>query len=216
MKNREKKTEKPMTLVIMGLVAVPMLSFGLVNLSPESPLYTSISRIAWVHGQWFATFLWAVMVMAVILLLTYRMTATGPLGKRTKTIFLVWQAVNIALVFLGCVMFPAKGGLEDIRFVNYLHDYLTAVAWILYGVGLVVYSALLCRKDRFLGFLGLGLMAFVFLSSVFFLLNVVDPSSYVGASAVSEVYIINSLIIYLVVMYVAQLYTNKIRELMEG
>ena len=35
-----------------------------------------------------------------------------------------------------------------------------------------------------------------------------------GASAVSEVYVINSLTVYLLVMYIAQLYTNKIRDLL--
>ena len=63
---------------------------------------------------------------------------------------------------------------------------------------------MLRKHDPFLGFLGLGLMSFVILSSLFFISNVIDPSSYVGASAVSEVYIINSLFIYLVVMYVAE------------
>ena len=47
-------------------------------------------------------------------------------------------------------------------------------------------------------------MAFVVWSSLFFLKQVIDPTSYVGASAVSEVYIINSLLIYLVVMYVLE------------
>ena len=55
-------------------------------------------------------------------------------------------------------------------------------------------------------------MGFVVLSSVFYLLRVIDPSSYVGASALSEVYIINGLLIYLVVMYVAQDYTNRLQE----
>lgn len=213
MKKGENRAERPMALVIAGLVVVPLLSFALLNLSPESPLYTSVSRIAWIHGRWFATFVWAVIVMVVIFLLTGRMTRTGPLGKRTKWAFFIAQTVNIFLVFMGCVLFPAKGGPEDIRFVNYLHDYLTVAAWILYGVGLGVYSVLVYREDRFLGLLGLGLIAFVFLSSVFFLVNAVDPTSYVGASAVSEVYVINSLVIYLVVMYVAQLYSNRIREL---
>ena len=199
-------------LVIMGLVVVPLLSFILVSISPESPLYTSISRIAWVHGRWFATFLWAVVVMSVILWLTYRMVVTGPLTGRTRHLFLGFQFLHICLVFVGCLLFPAKDGPETVRFVNYLHDYLTAAAWVLYGLGLIVYSLQVRKKDSFLGFLGPGLISFTFLSSIFFLMNVVDPTSYVGASAVSEVYIINSLLIYLVVMYVAQLYTNEIRK----
>jgi hypothetical protein len=47
-------------------------------------------------------------------------------------------------------------------------------------------------------------MVFVVFSSLFFLRQVIDPTTYVGASAVSEVYIINSLLIYLVVMYVLE------------
>jgi len=71
-------------------------------------------------------------------------------------------------------------------------------------VGLIVYSILLRKQDRFLGFLGLGLMSYIVLSSLFFLSCVIDPQSYVGASAVSEVCIINNLLIYLVVIYFAQ------------
>ena len=191
-------------IIVLGLIIVPLFSFILITVSEESPLYTSISRIAWVHGKWFSTFIWAVIVMGAVTWITYRMIYSGPLSDRTKRIILFCQGVNIALVFIGCIIFPAKDGTELVRLVNYLHDYLTIAAWALYGIGLVSYSFLLGRHDSFLGFLGIGLMSFVILSSAFFIFNVIDPSSYVGASAVSEVYIINSLFIYLVVMYVAQ------------
>ena len=114
------------------------------------------------------------------------------------------QTVNIILVFVGCIVFPAKGGTDIVKFVNYVHDYLTIIAWALYGVGLLVYSILIKRHDSFLGFIGIGLMGFIIFSSAFFISRVVDPSSYVGASAVSEVYIINSLFIYLVVIYLLE------------
>lgn len=215
MMNRIKNTVRsPRFVLIMGLVIVPLLSFILITTGPESPLYTSISRLAWCHDHWFDTFLWAVVVMSVILLLTFRMTVTGPLAPRAQRRFLIFQTLDIALVFVGCLMFPAKDGVETVRFVHYLHDYLTVAAWVLYAFGLLVYSLLVRRKDKFLGFLGLGLIAFTFLSSIFFVLNVIDPASYVGASAVSEVYIINILTIYLLVMYIAQLYTKKIKDLL--
>jgi hypothetical protein len=191
-------------IIILGLIVVPILSFILITVSEESPLYTSISRIAWVHGKWFTTFVWALVVMGAVTWITYRMVFVGPLTERTKRIFLFCQSVNIVLVFIGCIIFPAKDGTDFVRLVNYLHDYLTIAAWAMYGIGLLAYSFMLRRYDSFLGFLGLGLMSFVILSSLFFISNVIDPSSYVGASAVSEVYIINSLFIYLVVMYVAE------------
>lgn len=191
-------------VIVLGLVIVPLISFIFIGVSEESPLYTSISRIAWVHGRWLSTFLWALIVMSAVLWLTYRMVTVGSLSDRAKRKYMLCQSVNILLVFIGCILFPAKGGLELVSLVNYIHDYLTIGAWAMYGIGLLVYSMLVRRNDPFLGFLGLCLMSFIILSSVFFIRQVVDPTSYVGASAVSEVYIINALFIYLVVMYFAE------------
>lgn len=199
-------------IIILGLIIIPFISFLFITISSESPLYTSISRIAWIHGYWFTTLLWALIIMFSIAWITYRMTVTGPLADRSKKIFIICQLINIILVFIGCIIFPAKQDAENVLFINYLHDYLTIIGWGLYGIGLIVYSALIRKKDRFLGFLGLGIMSFIVFSSVFFISRVVDPNSYVGASAVSEVYIINSLFIFLIFMYVAQQYAERLKK----
>lgn len=191
-------------IVLVGLVLVPVISFVFILTSPESPLYTSISRIAWVHDRWLATFFWATIVMGTIVWLTYKLIKIGPMEERHKRIFFTVQLVSICLVFVGCLLFPAKPSPDTIRFVHYMHDYLTAIAWAMYGIGLISYSIIIGRKNRFLGFMGCSIMAFVVWSSMFFLKQVIDPTTYVGASAVSEVYIINSLLIYLVVMYVLE------------
>ena len=57
-------------VIILGLIIVPLFSFVLITVSEESPLYTSISRIAWVHGKWFATFMWALTVMVAVMWIT--------------------------------------------------------------------------------------------------------------------------------------------------
>lgn len=198
-------------LILLGFGFLPFLSFLLISISEESPLYTSISRIAWIHGFWGATFIWAVAIMGGITWLTRCMVYTSPLRERTKHCFFAMQLVHIALVFIGCLFFPSKPGEAFEHFGHLIHDYLTVVAWFLYVIGLVAYSLLLRKKDRLLGTLGIGLMAYILLSSIFYLVNVIDPGSYVGASAVSEVHIINNLLIYLVVMYLAQDYTNRLK-----
>lgn len=204
-------------VIILGLVILPILSFILITLSDESPLYTSISRLAWINGRWFVTFLWALTVMVSTIFLTYRMVKEGPLREGAKRIFFIFQTVNVVLAFIGCIIFPAKDGTELMRLVNYLHDYLTIGAWALYGIGLLAYSVLIYKKDDFLGFLGVGLMSFIILSSLFFVIRVIDPSTYVGASAVSEVYVINNIFIYLTVMYVAErLKKRSITDRAEG
>jgi hypothetical protein len=211
-REKNKMIKKTEFIVLLGLVFVPAISFLFIMISPESPLYTSISRIAWVHGRWLSTFLWATVVMGTILLLTYKLIKIGPLSERGKRIFFLAQAVSICLVFVGCLLFPAKPNPETVKFVHYMHDYLTAIAWAMYGIGLIVYSIIIGRKNKFLGFMGCSIMVFVVFSSLFFLRQVIDPTTYVGASAVSEVYIINSLLIYLVVMYVLEEKENSAKK----
>ena len=190
--------------VILGLVILPLVSFSFLLSSPESPLYTSISRLAWVHGRWLSTFLWAVIVGGAVVWLSYRVIFIGPLRDRAKRIIFSFQLCSICLVFVGCLIFPAKADEFRVGLLNYVHDYLTASAWCAYGVGWIVYSILIGRKNKALGFMGCSFMAFALISSMFFLRQVIDPESYVGASAVSEVYIINSLLIYLAVMLVLE------------
>ena len=209
MKKLGKMIRSDRFVVVLGLVIVPLISFIFIGISEESPLYTSISRIAWVHGRWTSTLVWALIVMSSVWWLTHLTVERGPLAERTKRIFMICQSVNILLVFVGCIIFPAKAGIESIRFVNYIHDYLTMGAWAMYGIGLLFYSVAVRRKDAFLGFFGTCIMGFIMLSSAFFLSQVIDPTSYVGASAVSEVYIINALFIYLTVMYVAEGRSNR-------
>ena len=91
-------------VIVLGLVVVPLISFIFIGISEESPLYTSISRIAWVHGEWFSTLVWALVVMGSVLWLTYRMVETSPLTERTKRVYMLAQSVNIALVFIGCIL----------------------------------------------------------------------------------------------------------------
>jgi len=204
MRQLQKMLHKTEFIILIGLVFVPSISFLFIMTSPESPLYTSISRIAWVHDRWLATFLWATIVMGTIVWLTYRLIKIGPMEEGSKRLFFIIQLISICLVFVGCLLFPAKPSPDVVQFVHYMHDYLTAIAWAMYGVGLISYSIIIGRKNKFLGFMGCSIMVFVVFSSLFFLRQVIDPTTYVGASAVSEVYIINSLLIYLVVMYVLE------------
>lgn len=191
-------------VIFIGLIIVPMTSFTLIAIGDESPLYTSISRLAWVNGYWIATFIWAAVVMGSVAWLTYKMVFTGPFGDRGKRVFFYLQLLNIILVFIGCIIFPAKPGEDALKFAHYVHDYLTIAAWAMYGIGLLVYSIIMRKHDKFLSFLGVCLMSFVIFSSMFFITQVIDPDTYVGASAVSEVYIINSLFMYLITMYISQ------------
>jgi hypothetical protein len=191
-------------IILLGLVIIPTASFLLILGSPESPLYTSISRIAWVHRRWFSIFFWAVAVMSAMIFITHKMIMRGPLSERSKKAFFTYLFLNICLVFAGCLIFPAKPDADNANFANYIHDYLTAGAWLFYVLGLIFYSIAIGGKNKFLGFFGSSLMIFTVFSGLFFLRRVIDPQSYVGASAISEVYIINVLLIYLVVMYVLE------------
>ena len=79
MKKLRKILESTEFILVVGLVVIPLLSFAFIQISPESPLYTSISRIIWVHGYWIAACVWALIVMGVIAFLTCRLIHTSVL-----------------------------------------------------------------------------------------------------------------------------------------
>ena len=169
MKNRvEKLLNSDGFVIFIGLVIVPIASFMLITLGDESPLYTSISRLAWVNGYWLSTFVWALIVMSSVGWITYRTVFTGPLSESRKVTFTACQLVNIILVFLGCIVFPAKSGENALRLAHYVHDYLTIAAWAMYGIGLLVYSLMLRKHDRFLSLLGISLMCFIIFCKKYF------------------------------------------------
>lgn len=188
-------------IILLGFIIIPFASFIFITVSEEDPLYTSISRLAWISGHWTATFVWATTVMLAIGWLTYKTIGSAPFDRRIKNAFLIFQLSSIALVFIGCVCFPSKPSREISDFIYRVHDNLTICAWASYGIGLIIYSALLRKKNKMLGFFGIALMCFIVFSSVFFVKTVIDPTSYVGASSISEIYIINEISIYLTVIY---------------
>ena len=179
------------------LVVVPLLSLLFISVSGESPLYTSISRIAWVAGHRWFMLVWSLVVLFPMVCLARKVIRTSALRPRWKKALTFAAIANILVSFVGGVFVPAKSGALDISFFGVLHDLMTAIGWLSFGVVLTAYSICLFSADRKQAILALSFMIFVWMTGVFFIFYVIDPGTYCGSSTITQVYIINMLDLFL-------------------
>lgn len=189
---------------IWVLIVVPLLSLLFITVSGESPLYTSISRIAWVSGHRLFMLGWSLVVLFPMVCLTGKVIRTSRIPPRRQRRLQITAIANILISFVGGVFVPAKSSALDITFFGALHDLMTAVGWLSFGLVLTAYSICLFPVDRVQAVLALSFMVFIWLTGLFFIFYVIDPGTYCGSSAITQVYIINMLDLFLLTNTVYQ------------
>lgn len=194
------------------LVVVPILSILFITASGESPLYTSISRLGWVLDRRVFMIVWSLTVLAPMLFMTNKVITGSPLADRAKRSLHLIAVINIIVSFVAGVIVPAKSGAGEVSFFGVMHDLLTSVGWLSYGVVLTAFAFCLFRKDRLEATVATCFMAFVWVTGTFFIKYVVDETSYCGASAVTQVYIINMFNIFLLIIDIYQSLLKKISD----
>ncbi|HRX14534.1 MAG TPA: hypothetical protein P5087_05935 [Eubacteriales bacterium] len=194
---------------IWVLVVVPALSLILISISGESPLYTSLSRIAWVSGYRLFMLFWSLIIIFPMVCLTIKVFRESPISEKNKKGLTIVAIVNIIVSFVSGLIIPAKNGVDPTTFWGKMHDILTALGWLSYGIALTAFSITLTVKDRTRGIVDMAFMAFIWLTGIFFIFKVIDENTYCGASAITQVYIINMLNIFLLLNVIYQNAENK-------
>ena len=126
--------------VIWILVVVPFLSLFFITVSGESPLYTSISRIAWVGHHRIFMFVWSMVVLFPMVCMTNKVIKHSNLNDKRKKNLYVVAIFNIIISFVAGVLVPAKTGADDLSFLGIMHDLLTAIGWLSFGIVLTIFS----------------------------------------------------------------------------
>ena len=206
----QRKFESIYFSAVWVLIIVPILSLAFILVADESPLYTSISRIGWVHNHRLFMLLWSITVLAPMVSLTSKVVSQSPLTEGRKRALYAVAVCNILVSFVAGVLVPAKSGAGEVSFFGVVHDLLTSVGWLSFGVVLTVFALSLFRFDRLEATVATSFMAFIWITGIFFIFYVVDESSYCGASAVTQVYIINMLDLFLLTVDLYQ--TAKISD----
>lgn len=197
--------------VIWILVVVPFLSLFFITVSGESPLYASISRIAWVGNHRGFMFIWSLVVLFPMVCMTNKVIKGSNLDDKTKKRLYVTAILNIVVSFVAGVLVPAKSGADDVSFWGIMHDLLTAMGWLAYGIVLIVFSICLFKVDKVQATISTCFMFFLWWTGLFFIFYVVDENTYCGTSAVTQMYIINMLNLFLLINYI---YQNKNEEIL--
>lgn len=185
--------------VIWILVIVPFLSLLFITVSGESPLYTSISRIAWVGHHRIFMIIWSLVVLFPMVCMTNNVIKNSKLNNKRKSALYLIAIVNIIISFVAGVLVPAKSSANDINFWGILHDLLTAIGWLAYGVVLTIFSFSLFKVDKLHATISICFMFFLWCTGLFFIFYVIDENTYCGTSAVTQMYIINMLNIFLLI-----------------
>lgn len=186
------------------LLVVPLLSVLFITASGESPLYTSLSRLAWVSGHWWFMLVWSTIVLFALVCMTVKVVRASGLGQKQVRVLSITAVCNILLAFVSGVFLPAKSSAEILTVWAFLHDNFTALGWLSFGITLTIFAVLLRRVDKTQATIALAFMAFVWITGVFAIFYVIDPQTYCGSSSVSQVYIINMFNIFLLLNDVYQ------------
>lgn len=189
---------------IWVLIVVPLLSMVFITASDESPLYTSLSRLAWVNGHRLFMFVWSLIVLFVMICLTLKVIRFSGLDEKRKRSLSALAIVNITISFVSGVFIPAKSGADVLNIWEYLHDRFTAIGWLSFGVALTVFSFSLRKVNKQQATIAISFMVFIWMTGAFAIFYVIDPETYCGSSAVAQVYIINMLNIFLLMNDVIQ------------
>lgn len=195
--------------VVWVLLILPLLSMLFITASEESPLYTSLSRLAWVNGHWLFMLVWSLLVLFVMVCLTLKVIhQSGLAPKRVKALSAV-AIVNVSLSFVSGVFIPAKSSADALSIWEFLHDRFTALGWLSFGIVLTIFSFNLRKVDRMQSFISVCFMAFTWMSGVFAIVVVISPETYVGSSAITQIYIITMLNIFLLINDIYQTVRGK-------
>ena len=208
-----KRFESLYFTVVWILVVVPFLSLLFITVSGESPLYTSISRIAWVFEHRAFMFIWSLVVLFPMVCMTNKVIKNSNLDNKSKKSLYLIAIINIIISFVAGVLFPAKSGPDDLTLWGILHDLLTAIGWLAYGIVLTIFSIKLFKVDKLQATISSCFMFFLWWTGLFFIFYVVDENTYCGTSAVTQMYIINMLNIFLLINDIFQYKKEEIISL---
>lgn len=190
------------------LIMVPLLSMIFITASDESPLYASLSRLAWVNGHRLFMFVWSMVVLFVMGCLTIKVISNSGIGEKRRRVLITVAVVNIVIAFVSGVFIPAKSSADILNIWEYLHDRFTAIGWLSFGITLGFFSFNLRKVNKKQGTIAITFMFYVLITGAFAIFYVIDPATYCGSSAVAQVYIINMLNIFLLIIDVMQNLTN--------
>ena len=185
----EKRAKKLCVLALFTFILSPIFAWGSVALSKETAVYASLSRMIWYSGSAVGIFLAMLVLFIPMLIAFYSAIKMSDLNKLQKRICQIFMILSCATLYVGAMKLAPSNG-ETMTIENVWHGILSFSGIFMIFITYSLYAIFLHRHDR----IGTGLLSaflwFTLLSGAFSVVNIHDKSSYVTASAVSELYVL--------------------------
>ena len=188
----KKRAKKLCVLALFTFILSPIFAWGSVELSKETAVYASLSRMIWYSGSAIGIFLAMLVLFIPMLIAFYSAVKMSDFTKLQKRVCQIFMILSCATLYIGALkMAPSNG--ETMTIENVWHGILSFSGILMIFITYSLYAIFLHRHDRDGSGLLTAFLWFILISGAFSVVNIHDKSSYVTASAVSELYILSML-----------------------
>lgn len=189
-------------LLVLTFAVTPVCGVILITSGEWSALYASLSGFAWRNGLMLEVCLWSALNVANFsLALKMNVDAEG-LRKPYKIAFLAVTVLAIAfLTATMCVPYLDDGGDPEILRLRQIHNNIAPIGFGIMVLETVAIMSLSMARSKTQCFVSAAVMGLFIASSVFMLVEVKHPDSFMKISSIAQVYVFCAMNVCLAVEY---------------
>ncbi len=192
-------------LGILSFIVAPLVCWGVMMASDESPLFASLSRLIWVKGLWSKIFRALLLVFIPMIISFFKTLALGNYSRKHRIVCKSCLLASLVCLFVGTMIFNPGDGMKPQNLSGVMHAALSGMGLGGIFVTYCIITIIMRRTGNLDGSFILSMfLPFVLITSLFAIFNIIDEGSYVGASAVAESYM---LIVFNVLGWLAYYFT---------
>ena len=181
------KDKKEIVMMLFTFIIVPAVSVGIICCGKQSPLYNSLSRLAWPEGLLWLVYIWGAFNIGNLFLSTKMALDEGGYTKKWRQLFYGIFIASAVLMTVG-ISIPAyvdSGAKYDM--MRTIHTAISSVGFFGFYFVLIIMSLTTLKRNRNQFTLLVCYVCFTLIIGVFALTKVYDPSSYCVVSAPAQV-----------------------------
>jgi len=194
--NMKNKKVQEIVLYVLSFIFIPIFNALMSITSDESPVYTSFSRIAWVHDMFYIMIIVILVNAAILMYSIYHILQTGQYSKKAKIfVYSLFGFAILVAVIGSCI--PAYYLPDDAYYTSLrtAHAVLVGLGLCLLFIALafIAYTSFYRNKNQ--GIIEMLMCITMLIVAAYSILVVNDKDSYCTTSAVSQILILSMLII---------------------
>ena len=194
--NKEKNTLRILT--ICTFFVSPLCAWLSILENDETAVFASLSRMIWYSGAFFRILICMIFLFAPMLVSFFLSHNIENLSKKQKLVLRGLMILSCVVLYVGAMeLMPSDG--ETMTKENVWHGILSFGGMFMIFLTYCIYTLIIRKKDKDGAMLIAAFLVFSLITSLIAVDEIYDETSYVIASAISELYVLTmmSLVGYL-------------------